>query len=229
MSHNVPAADSSFPLLVTQDSKFKPRDWQTATYPREMTTAAAIEWLMWAAEDSGDGSGEGAMRFHAGHQQRQGQRVPNLARWVSDAYLLVRLLSQANGWTGGPQLDLHDRDRPWDLLSAVELFARVRDWIREQANGIGPVEPEEELVDLITSVSRQKLLRFLLRQNHSVDWDSLPDEAFQAGPDRTDDAVKKALERLHDELLIHYFRFRYRLEIQRSNRRVRILKDPLDK
>ena len=85
-------------------------------------------------------------------------------------------------------------------------------------------EPPPELLDQVTG-QQAKLVKYLWSMSHSVDWNSLPCDAFRHEHNRQDGAVKKALERLQERLNEHYERFQVRIEITAETRRVKLVRD----
>lgn len=84
-------------------------------------------------------------------------------------------------------------------------------------------EPPNELLDELTG-QQVKLLNFLWKEPHGVSWNSLPRDAFQDEDDRSDAAVKRALERLQKRLNEFYERFQIGIEINADTRRVKLEK-----
>lgn len=108
------------------------------------------------------------------------------------------------------------RENPVDLAGAESGVKSVR----QQGN-----DPLSALLDELTS-NQVKIVRFLWSHLHSVDWRSLPNDAFRDGEGRQDEAVKRALERLQGRLNELYERFHVELEINAETRRVRLEKPP---
>ena len=84
-------------------------------------------------------------------------------------------------------------------------------------------EVPAELLDELTG-QQVKLLTYLWTTSHGVSWDNLPLDAFRGEDNRSDDAVKRALERLQQRLNEFYERFQVGIEINAETRRVKLEK-----
>ena len=91
-----------------------------------------------------------------------------------------------------------------------------------------PSEEDGQLQILLDELTHKQsmIVEFLWKKPSSVAWESLPEDAFRAGGERTDEAVKRVLTRLRKRLDDLYGgKHWFRLEIDWPRRRVRLIHD----
>lgn len=121
-----------------------------------------------------------------------------------------------------------------ERIRRAEFTRADQDKILDALGNFAPTElskkNKERLDKLLTQILAQltkyqaAIIKYLWEIPVSVAWSSLPDEAFRDGADRKDKAVERALERLDNDLAALKTSIKFKLDIDRGEKRVTLVR-----